>query len=165
VGVSTAISIEPDVALRLQKVGEWTILPDFASVNFEEPGAVELCQALLERGIGIEASVSSVEEVDLLHYSGLAGRCLRILLEPVEEDVSAALASTEAVVQALDKAAIRLPRLLHGFEATVWPLLEAAFRYGYDTRIGLEDTLVLPDGSPASGNAELIALAARKTGI
>ena len=165
VGVSTAISIEPDVALRLRKVEEWTILPDFASVNFEEPGAVELCQALLERGVGVEASVSSVEEVELLVKSGLAERCLRILLEPVEEEAEAALASTEAVIQALDNAYIQLPRLLHGFEATTWPLLEAALRYGYDTRVGLEDTLALPDGSPTSGNAELITFAASKAGI
>lgn len=165
VGVSTAISIESEVALRLRRVGEWTILPDFASVNFEEPGAVELCQALLERGIGVEASVSSVEEVELLVNSGLAERCLRILLEPVEEEAAAALASTEAVIQALDNASIQLPRLLHGFETTTWPLLEAALRYGYDTRVGLEDTLALPDGSPTSGNAELIIFAVSKAGI
>lgn len=38
-------------------------------------------------------------------------------------------------------------------------------RYGYDTRIGLEDTLALPDGSLAPGNAELIALAVSRAAI
>jgi uncharacterized protein (DUF849 family) len=165
VGVSTAIGIEPDVSLRLRKVEEWTILPDFASVNFEEPGAVDLCNALLERGIGVEAGLSSVAEAELFLEFGLAERCLRILIEPVEEEVSAALTTTDAVIHALNKASIRLPRLLHGFDATAWPLLDAALRYGYDTRIGLEDTLALLDGNLASGNEELIALAVSKTVI
>lgn len=159
VGVSTAIWIEPDVALRLRSVQEWTVLPDFASVNFEEPGIVELCNALLERGIGVEVGLSSAAEVELLHKSGLAERCLRVLIEPVEEETSAALISITAIIHALDEAHIRLPRLLHGFEATVWPLLDAALHHGYDTRIGLEDTLTQADGSPASGNEELVAFA------
>jgi uncharacterized protein (DUF849 family) len=161
VGVSTAIGIEPDVALRLRRVEEWTSLPDFASVNFEEPGAVDLSKALLKRGIGVEASLSSVEEVEMFLKSGLAERCLRILIEPIEEEAEAALTTTGAIIEALDKAANRLPRLLHGFEATTWPVLEAALAYGYDTRIGLEDTLNLPDGKLASDNAELVALAVK----
>ena len=32
-------------------------------------------------------------------------------------------------------------------------------RRGLDTRIGLEDVLVLPDGSPATDNAALVAAA------
>jgi uncharacterized protein (DUF849 family) len=197
VGVSTAIWIEPDVALRLRKVQEWTVLPDFASVNFDEPGVVDLCNALLERGIGVEAGLSSVAEVELLlkslqypqtdrrkekgsipvpgqppHQDQSKGKpqrssdlILRVLIEPVEEEASAALATTAAIIQALDEASIQLPRLLHGFDATVWPVLDAALRYGYDTRIGLEDTLTLPDGSQATGNAELIALAVSRAAI
>lgn len=38
--------------------------------------------------------------------------------------------------------------------------LAAAVRAGRDIRVGLEDTLVLPDGRPASGNAELVGAAA-----
>jgi uncharacterized protein (DUF849 family) len=159
VGVSTAIWIEPDVALRLRKVQEWTVLPDFASVNFDEPGVDDLCNALLESGIGVEAGISSVAEVELLLKSGLSERCLRVLIEPGEEEAAAALATTAAIIHALDQASIRLPRLLHGFGDAAWPVLDAALRYGYDTRIGLEDTLTLPDGSQASGNVELVAVA------
>jgi uncharacterized protein (DUF849 family) len=136
VGVSTAIWIEPDIALRLRQVQEWTVLPDFASVNFEEPGAAELCHALLARGIGVEAGLSQVAHVELLRQSGLAERCLRILIEPVEEET----------------------------EAATWPLLETALRLGYETRIGLEDTLKRPDGSQTQGNTELIALAIQRAG-
>ena len=37
-GVSTALWIEPDVQRRLQQIQAWTVQPDFASVNFSEPG-------------------------------------------------------------------------------------------------------------------------------
>jgi uncharacterized protein (DUF849 family) len=165
VGVSTALWIEPDVALRLRKVQEWTVLPDFASANFDEPGVVDLCNALLECGIGVEAGISSVAEVELLLTSGFAERCLRVLIEPGEEDASAALASAAAIIHALDEASIRLPRLLHGFDAAAWSVLDATIRYGYDTRIGLEDTLTLPDGSQTAGNAELIELAVSRAAL
>jgi uncharacterized protein (DUF849 family) len=42
-------------------------------------------------------------------------------------------------------------------------LLEAS-RRGLDTRIGLEDVLVLPDGSPAHDNLDLVR-AARELGV
>jgi uncharacterized protein (DUF849 family) len=38
-------------------------------------------------------------------------------------------------------------------------VLRRAVAAGRDVRIGLEDTLALADGSPASGNAELVASA------
>lgn len=34
-----------------------------------------------------------------------------------------------------------------------------AVELGLATRIGLDDTLILPDGTPAAGNAELVAAA------
>ncbi|WP_346540125.1 3-keto-5-aminohexanoate cleavage protein [Micromonospora sp. DPT] len=51
------------------------------------------------------------------------------------------------------------PVLLHGEGAAAWPVLAEAVRRGLDTRIGLEDTLGLPDGAPASDNAALVAAA------
>jgi uncharacterized protein (DUF849 family) len=49
--------------------------------------------------------------------------------------------------------------LLHGEGASCWPLVDLAARRGLATRVGLEDTLVLPDGSPAPGNAALVRAA------
>ena len=40
-------------------------------------------------------------------------------------------------------------------------MIRAALRLGRDIRVGLEDTTVLPDGSTAAGNGELVAAAAR----
>lgn len=43
--------------------------------------------------------------------------------------------------------------------AAAWLALRVAGRLGLSTRIGLEDVLVLPDGSTASGNAALVRAA------
>jgi uncharacterized protein (DUF849 family) len=39
--------------------------------------------------------------------------------------------------------------------------MRAAVAKGQDIRVGLEDTTVLPDGSVAAGNGELVAAAAQ----
>jgi uncharacterized protein (DUF849 family) len=163
IGVSTGIWIEPNPALRLRKVQKWTVLPDFASVNFDEPGVADLCHALLQRGIGVEAGISSIAEARLLSELDLADRCLRILIEPGEDETETALINTSAIIRVLDEQHIQLPRLLHGFAAAAWPILHAALDLGYDTRIGLEDTLTLPDGRTAQGNTQLVSLAVSKS--
>lgn len=160
VGGTTAAWVEPDPARRLALVRSWTICPDFVSVNFSEAGIKQLCAVLLETGIGIEAGLASADDARLLIASGLASRCVRLLIEPDDETtVAAALATAQAIKALLDQADIRTPRLLHGFEASVWPLLDEALRCGYDTRIGFEDTLTLPNGRPARDNAQLVATA------
>jgi len=40
-------------------------------------------------------------------------------------------------------------------------VLTAAAAMGADVRIGLEDTIVLPDGTVAEGNGDLVAAAVR----
>jgi uncharacterized protein (DUF849 family) len=162
VGVTTAAWIEPDVQRRLELIQSWQVLPDFASVNFEEEGTPDLCTLLLEKGIGVEAGLGSREDAELLVQIDIADRCLRILIEPVEDDTDTALATVKKIEQILDDADVQLPRLLHGFESTAWPLLDAALKRGYDTRIGLEDTLLLPDGGTARNNAELVAFASQR---
>ncbi len=158
-GTTTAAWIEPDVQQRLAFIREWQVFPDFVSVNFSEPGTPELCQLLLTRGIGIEAGLATIEDASLLLEMGIADRCLRILIEPVEEETEAALATVGTIEKILNESHVQTPRLLHGFDATAWTLLEIALQRGYDTRIGLEDTLVLPSGSRTSGNAELVSVA------
>jgi uncharacterized protein (DUF849 family) len=159
VGGTTIGSVEPDVARRLALVQAWTVCPDFVSVNFSEDGIAQLCDALVAKGIGVEPGLSSADDARLLIALGLAGRCVRLLIEPDDETTVAALATVRAIETQLDGAGITTPRLLHGFEATTWPLLDEALRCGYDTRIGLEDTLNLPDGRVARDNAELVMMA------
>lgn len=161
VGLTTGAWIEPDPARRLAMVEQWLILPDFASVNLGEQGAVRLAGLLSERGIGLELGLWNPDDAQLLVRSGLAARSLRVMLEPQEDDPAAALANADATERVLTSAGVSARLLLHGMEGATWPVLEAALDRGLDVRIGLEDTLRLPDGSVAPDNAALVAEARR----
>jgi uncharacterized protein (DUF849 family) len=162
-GISTGAWIEPDPDRRLARVRRWYALPDFASVNFHEPGSTEVAEELLELGVGVEAGLSGTAAAEWLVRSGLEDRCVRVLLEPEESDLPAALETLTAIEHILGGPATAgvAPRLLHGVDATAWPLLREAVRRGYDARIGLEDTLRLPGGEVARDNTELIRAARR----
>lgn len=169
IGISTGAWILPDAAARLQAVEEWKVLPGFASVNFVEDGAVELSELLLSRGVDVEAGLSDADAASVFVKSGLAARCIRALFEPQEQEMERALETVSAIEKVLDSATAedqqhlsRLPRLLHGTEATAWPMMDEAIALGYDVRIGLEDTLVMPDGRLAKDNAELVMEAVRR---
>ena len=162
IGVSTGAWILPDPIERLQAVAAWAVLPDFASVNFSEEGAVELSMLLLSRGINVEAGLSASHDADVLEKSDLAARCIRVLLEPQEQEMASALEIVSEIERVLESGKVEVPRLLHGTEATSWPMMEEAIIRGYGVRIGLEDTLTLPDGVVARDNVELVAEAVRK---
>jgi uncharacterized protein (DUF849 family) len=159
VGLTTGAWIEPDPARRLALVAQWQLLPDFASVNLGEPGAVGLANLLHERGIGLEPGLWNPDDARLLVHSGLAGRSLRVLLEPQEDEPAAALADAAATERVLREAGVGARLLLHGMGTATWPVLEAALDRRIDVRVGLEDTLRLPDGSLAPDNAALVAAA------
>lgn len=156
-GVSTGFWILSDRAARLAAISEWKVLPDYTSANFKEEGAVELAKLILSRGMGIEAGLSDLPGAETFLASGLAARCLRILLEPFEQDLESALQAVEAIEAGLDRGGVKLPRLLHGFNQTAWPVLDLAVSRGYDTRVGFEDILTLRNGSPAPSNAVLVS--------
>ena len=161
VGLSTGAWIESDPPRRIALIERWTILPDFVSVNFSEQGAVDLCDFLSRRRIGIEAGLWAVADAEAFVASGLAKRCLRVLLEPREEEPDLAIATGGAIHAVLDRHGILLPRLLHGEGPAAWPVLEAAVAHGDDIRAGFEDMLLLPDGRRAQSNAELVEEAVR----
>jgi uncharacterized protein (DUF849 family) len=158
VGIGTGAWIIPDLRRRLSAIRSWNTLPDFASVNLHEAGAAQVIELLLESGVGVEAGIWNAPAAASLIRSGLAGHCLRILLEPAEASCSARanLLQMEEVL-----VGVTAPRLLHGLGHCAWHVVELAARRGYDTRIGFEDTLRLPDGSTAAGNAELVRAARR----
>ena len=162
VGVSTGAWIEPDVERRTRLVSEWRE-PDYASVNVSEHGSFDVMRALIGAGIGIEAGVWSVEDVESLVDSGLAEQATRVLVEPVDVGREDAVAVVDDIHRVLDRHDVAVPRLQHGDGEAVWILLEDAVARGIGTRIGLEDTLLLPDGAPAAGNAALVR-AARELG-
>jgi uncharacterized protein (DUF849 family) len=165
VGLSTGAWIEPDPARRLDLLARWDPPPDFVSVNLGEPGAPGLVRRLPELGIGVEAGVWTVADARLLAAEDLARHCLRLLVEAREPEAGAALATVAAVDRELDASGVAVERLYHGREAAGWPVVTAMLARGRDVRIGLEDVLTLPDGRPASGNAELVATAVRLTSM
>jgi uncharacterized protein (DUF849 family) len=164
VGISTLLRIVGDPDKRLDLVSKWSVLPDFASVNFSEAGSPALARLFLEKGVGIEAGLFDAAAAEECVRSGLAPRCLRILLEPQGVDVPAALVSADAMAAVLDRRRISTPRLLHGSDTAVWGVIDEAARRGCDTRAGLEDTLMMPDGSVAPDNAAIVAEARRRVG-
>ena len=161
VGVSTGAWIVPNTERRHHLVECWTELPDYASVNFDEPGSELLAALLLQREVGIEAGVANTTAATRFARSGLAPRCLRILLEPQIQEFAAALDVVRDVEAVFDQAQIAIPRLLHGIDRTAWPMISEAARRGLQTRIGFEDTVTLPDGAAAPSNAALVAAARR----
>lgn len=104
----------------------------------------------------MEAGIWNAEAAYLFQRSGLASRCLRILIEPAQEsgDAKSRLDEIEAALQG-----VAGRRLLHGCGASTWEFIALACRLAYDTRIGFEDTLALPDGSRAEHNGELVTAA------
>src|SRR5437667_1852033 len=139
----------------------WTVLPEFCSVNFAEPGTEELCDLLLSKGIAVEAGLSSIADARVFVDSPFRERCLRVLIEIEPGGPEDPVKSAAAISRILDAGGIRSPRLQHGLGACAWPILRDAIARGYDLRIGLEDTLTLRDNSRAAGNADLVASVAR----
>lgn len=155
VGLSTGLWMVGDPRQRHRLVAAWEVLPDFVSINFAEPGWLELCRLAGEMGFGVEAGLASAEDARrLAEADGLP--LVRLLLEPKEQDLEAAHAAVDAMLTVLEPLHPTLPRLLHGLDHTTWPLLERSLALGYEVRIGLEDTLTLPDGNPAPDNAALV---------
>jgi len=164
VGVSTGAWIVPDLGARLAAIRSWTSAPDVASVNLSEDGHGDVMAALRDSGIGIEAGVWSVADAAALGASGFAPDVARVLVEAEVEGPATAVATAAAIDRALDRLGIHAPRLHHGAGRATWAVLRRAVVAGHDIRVGLEDTLVLEDGTPAASNAGLVAAAVALAG-
>lgn len=137
----------------------WRDRPDFASVNWHEDDAEELAAALQQLGVGVEAGLWTVESVARWRRSPFRHACVRVLLEVVDDlSPRKAVDAAGQLVDALGE--VPMPVLLHGEQGSAWPVFGEAVRRGLDARIGLEDVLVMPDGSPAPDNTALVTAAA-----
>jgi len=161
IGVTTGAWIQPDPVRRAELVAGWAGLaagrPDVASVNVHEDGWLEVCAALHRAGIGIELGVFDERAARALIANGPPPGSRRVLAE-VQADTDP-VPGAEALLRLLEP--LGLPVLLHGEDAGAWPVLGYAARLEHDTRVGLEDTLHLPDGTEAPDNAALVTLALR----
>jgi uncharacterized protein (DUF849 family) len=146
----------PDADARLRAVDDWTVLPDFASVNWHESGSEDLARLLLGKGIGVEAGIFHAEAAESWAASEVAAHCMRVMIELGPDGD---IATADDLLSRVVAGAPRVPALLHGLNESCWPLLEHAGACGVQTRIGLEDTLLLPDGSTADDNIALVAAA------
>jgi uncharacterized protein (DUF849 family) len=157
-GVTTGFWALPDADARRRAVEGWTVLPDFASLNWHEPGSPELAEVLLSKGLGVEIGLFHADAAASWAESPMAQHCMRVMIElQGDEDVAVADDMLARVLAAGSPA----PVLLHGLDESCWPLLEHAGVCGVQTRIGLEDTLRLPDGSTAPDNGALVHAAVR----
>lgn len=137
----------------------WKELPDYASVNLSENDAPAVMELLRDRGVGIEAGLASVTDAERFVKLPNCHRVLRILVEIEEQDIDAARRVAKEIIAVLDRAGLRRPILLHGFDATVWPFVEIACQHRWSTRVGLEDGKHLAGGAAAHDNADLVAAA------
>ena len=164
VGVTTGIwAVDGDVRLRMSLVADWSgrDRPDFASINMNEPGTNALADLLTGQGIEIEAGVWTVEDARLLGASTFGNRVIRVLLEPVDRSGAGAVATAAEAAAELTRIGVKARQVHHGYGLATWDVLRAAVAMGQDIRVGLEDTTVLPDGSVAAGNGDLVTAAAR----
>ena len=160
VGISTGAWIERDDDRRLAHIGAWPVRPDYAGVNFNEPGAPGLFERLFRCAIPVEAGLATVADAERMIRLQLGERAWRHAIEIGEQDRAAAIAQAEAILATLAHAGLTRPILLHGFDDSAWPLARMARARGFALRIGLEDTSQLPDGTVAAGNADLVRAAA-----
>jgi len=155
-GVTTGYWALPDADARLRAIESWTVLPDFASVNWHEPGSEDLAGLLLSKGLGVEVGIFHAEAAESWAASEIARHCMRVM---IELGADGDIATADDLLSQVLAAGSPAPVLLHGFDESCWPLLEHAGVRGVQTRIGMEDTLQLPDGSVASDNAALVSAA------
>jgi uncharacterized protein (DUF849 family) len=160
ISLSTSADIEPDSERRRALVGGWTELPDLVTANQGEPGILELCELHLERQIGVEAGLLSLEDAHAFVESGIAPRCVRAMVEPLDAEPDDAVAHAEAMELALVEGGVELEQVHHGDGIASWAVNRRGAARGHGIRTGLEDTPVLPDGRTAAGNGELVAAAA-----
>ncbi|MBV9249691.1 MAG: 3-keto-5-aminohexanoate cleavage protein, partial [Acetobacteraceae bacterium] len=149
ISLTTSATIVKDPRERLSIVQAWKDMPDLVTANQGESGIVELCELLLSRGVAIEAGLLSVEDARAFVKSGLASRCRRVLIEPLDPDPQAAVQHATEMEDVLLAAGIMLEQVHHGYDMACWAVNQHGLGRGHGIRTGLEDVTLLPDGRPA----------------
>ena len=151
VGLSTAEAIDRDPFARAAAVRAWRQPPDFISVNLSELGWQGIMRAAVHAGIGIEAGLATRADAEEFARSPFVHQVVRALVE-----VDGGVEDARTIAELLPAG---VSQLWHGYGERTWEVLAAAAAAGVDTRVGLEDVVVLPDGRAAAENTELVAAA------
>lgn len=158
IGISSGDWIEPDLEKRKSYIKAWKNIPDFISVNMIEDDAMEISKLLGSKGVLIEAGLNEKKAAEIF-VEGNLEKVSRILIEPEPEELDSAIETINAIEKVLDENKVKIPRLLHGFNSVAWDILREAKRRGYDSRVGMEDTIYLENGEMVKSNLELIQYA------
>jgi uncharacterized protein (DUF849 family) len=162
ISLSTSDAIEADPEKRMHLIGQWVELPELVTANQGEAGIEGLCELLLERGVGIEAGLlTRADARAFVERPELIARCERVLVEPLDADPADAVHLGAQIERTLADAGITLPQVHHGDAIATWDVMDRGAARGHGIRVGLEDTVVMPDGTLADDNAMLVAEAAR----
>ena len=120
ISLSTSAEIESDSERRWALVAAWTDLPDLVTANQGEEGILDLCELLLERQIGIEVGLLSLDDAHAFVASGIAPRCVRAMVEPLDDAPDAAVAHAEAIEHALAEGGVEVEQVHHGDGIASW---------------------------------------------
>ena len=149
-GVTTGFWALPDAGERL--VGG-PALDGAARLRVAELARTRFARAgrgAAEQGLGVEVGIFHAEAAAVVGAVRHRQHCMRVMIE-LRPDADTGIA--DDLLDRVRAANSPAPVLLHGLDESCWPLLEHAGHAGVQTRIGMEDTLRLPDGSTAPGNA------------
>lgn len=147
IGLTTGAWIVPDLASRIAMIREWEGV-DCATVNLSEEGFEEVMSAMLDVGVGIDVGLWAPIELDRLARSGLLPRAQRVSIELDPGEPYFLTGEPADLAQQVND-------MLDDAGSTC-PLVRDAFRRGHDTRVGFEDSVLLPDGTTAENNAQLV---------
>lgn len=159
IGISSGDWIEPDLDKRKSFISAWNNVPDFISVNMIEDNAKDISELLISKGVKVEAGLNEKKAAEIFVAGNLVKKCCRVLIEPEPEELETAVKTINEIEEILNLSKVNIPRLLHGFNSVSWYILREAKRRGYDSRIGMEDTIYLEDGTMVKSNLELIKYA------
>ena len=160
VSLTTGAWIVADPDERLETITSWRSLPDSASVNWHEPGAARVADALLDRGVGVEAGLWNERAIEQWTRWPRRAECARALLElPGGLDPHEVRDRISHMHRLVAERAPEVPVQAHGEEDTTWAALDHAMALGVEARIGFEDTLTMPSGTAARSNADLVTAA------
>jgi 3-keto-5-aminohexanoate cleavage enzyme len=152
-------------------------LPDIATVNVRPPAAelpahreearqiLEACERAGVAGAPVIGEFDSIADVEALHQDGLLAHApwIHVALGPAsaaEHAVSGTPHNVMRMFDALQGGTLAALRRVSSGQGPAYAAVTAtAGALGGFVRVGLEDTALLPDGSVASSNAELVELA------
>jgi 3-keto-5-aminohexanoate cleavage enzyme len=152
-------------------------LPELATVNVQPPApdlpahreeARQILESCERAGVAPEPCINALEaiaDVEALYEDGLLAQAPWLHLElgaaagATEQGLAGTPRNLLRLVDALAGTLGQLRWIAHGEGVATAAVCATAAALGGHVRVGLEDSALLPDGTPATSNAELVELA------